>query len=287
MSRNITFLELKYGNIYGGYPNFYAISEAALLIYEVDTERIYIESWVNNTDIDIVNVYSKPNELGHTIGRVKEVVNLRTRRRRPYKEEFRMDERDIDFAFRKLRPTRQMLNRFFFKNFRKYGIRDIVVFDGRRDIFLLERCQVDFGRTRIRDLQRELNQATDYLFSLNKLSKVIGFDVDSHLRSNNLQYWLHPIAARQIVPRSAAYDAARLLMVNNEFKFHNNHFLLDAQRLLIKIQQSLPKEEETPKVEETPKAEAVAAPDEVATTEAPTPEVSTEAPTEVEENSDE
>lgn len=259
MSRNITFLELKYGNIYGGYPNFYAISEAALLIYEVDTERIFIESWVNNTDIDIVNVYSKPNELGHTIGRVREVVNLRTRRRKPYREDFRMDERDIDFAFRKLRPTRQMLNRFFFKNLRKYDIRDIVVFDGRRDIFLLERCQVDFTHTRIRDLQRELNQATDYLFSLNKLSKVIDFEIDSHLRSNNLQYWLHPIAARQIVPKSAAYDAARLLMVHNEFKFHNNRFLLDAQRLLIKIQQSLPKEEVVAPPAASPEPEEAAA----------------------------
>ena len=258
MSRNITFLELKYGNIYGGYPNFYAISEASLLIYEVETERIFIESWVNNTDVDIVNVYSKPNELGHTVGRVREVVNLRTRRRKPYREDFRLDDRDIDYAFRSLRPTRQHINRFFYKNFRKYNIRDIVVFDGRRDIFLLERCQVDFSRTRIRDLQRELNQATDYLFSLNKLAKVIGFDIDTHLRSNNLEYWLHPIAARQIVPKSAAYDAARLLMVNNEFRFHNDRFLLDAQRLLIKIQQTTPPKEETPTVTTTESTEAPA-----------------------------
>ncbi|MEM9991889.1 MAG: hypothetical protein AAF738_09000 [Bacteroidota bacterium] len=240
MSRNITFLELKYGNIYGGYPNFYAISEASLLIYEVEKERIFIESWVNNTDVDVVNVHSKPNELGHTVGRFREVVNLRTRRRKPYREDFRMDERDIDYAFHKLRPTRQHINRFFYKNFRKYNIRDIVVFDGRRDIFLLERCHVDFSHTRIRDLQRELNQATDYLFSLNKLSKVVNFEIDTHLRSNNLEYWLHPIAARQIVPKSAAYDAARLLMVNNEFRFQKDRFLLDAQRLLIKIQQSTP-----------------------------------------------
>lgn len=257
MSRNITFLELKYGNIYGGYPNFYAISEASLLIYEVDTERIFIESWVNNTDVDIVSVYSKSNELGHTTGRVREVINLRTGRRRPYREDFRLDERDIDYSFRKLRPTRQHINRFFFKNFRKYNIRDIVVFDGRRDIFLLERCQVDFSRTRIRDLQRELNQATDYLFSLNKLAKVINFEIDTHLRSNNLQYWLHPIAARQIVPKSAAFDAARLLMVNNEFRFHKDRFLLDAQRLLIKIQETTPPKEETPPTPPPPTESAV------------------------------
>lgn len=239
MNRNITFLELKYGNIYGGYPNFYAISDASLLVYEIETERIYIESWVNNADVDIVSVFSKTNELGHTISRNKEVINMRTRRSRPYDEEFRMDEQDINYAFQRVNPSRMHVKRFFMKNLRKYNVRDIVVFDGRRDIFLLEKCGVDFRRTRIKDLQKELNQATNYLFSLKKLARVINFRIDSHLRSNNLQYWLHPIAARQVTPEAASYDAARLLMIHNEFKFHNNDFLLNAQRLLLKIQQEL------------------------------------------------
>lgn len=237
MGRNITFLELKYGNIYGGFPNFYAISDASLLVYEVETERIYIESWSNTADVEIVSVYSRTNELGHTIGKVKEVVNLRSRRRKLYKEDFKLEEKEIEYHIRKLKPTRAMVKRFFLKNLKKYNIRDIIVFDGRRDIFLLERCQIDFGRLRVRDLQKELNQATDYLFSLNKLAKVINFEVDSHLRSNNLKYWLHPIAARQVTPKSASFDAARLLMTHNEFKFHKEDFLLNAQRLLIKIQQ--------------------------------------------------
>lgn len=237
MGRNITFLELKYGNIYGGYPNFYAISDASLLVYEIETERIFIESWSNNLDVDIVSVYSKTDELGHTTGKVREVVNLRTRRRKVYDEEFRLGEEAIENAFYTLRPTRSMIKRFMLKNFRKYNIRSVIVFDGRRDIFLLEKCQVSFDRVRVYDLQKEINKATDYLFSLNKLEKVINFGVDSHLRSNNLQYWLHPIAARQVTPKSAAYDAARLLMVNNEFKFHQDDFLVNAQRLLLKIQQ--------------------------------------------------
>ncbi len=237
MSKNITFLELKYGNIYGGYPNFYAISDASLLVYEIETERIFIESWSNNLDVDIVSVYSKTDELGHTIGKAKEVINLRTRRRKIFKEDFRLDENAIEDAFRNLRPTKSIIKKFMLKNFMKYNVRNILVFDGRRDIFLLEKCQVDFGRIRISDLQKEINQATDYLFSLNKLEKVINFSVDSHLRSTNLQYWLHPIAAKQVTPKSAAYDAARLLMVNNEFKFNKDSFLLNAQRLLLKIQQ--------------------------------------------------
>ena len=77
MEKNIAFLELKYGNIYGGPPNFFAISEVALLVFEPSTKRIYLESLTNTADIDIVNVYSRTNELGNTTGKVREVVNLR------------------------------------------------------------------------------------------------------------------------------------------------------------------------------------------------------------------
>lgn len=237
MNKNIAFLELKYGNIYGGYPNFYAISEIALLVFERETNRIFLESWVNNANIDIVSVYSKVDELGHTIGRAKEVINLRTRRRKPFKEEFRLDDRQLQFSFRQLRPSRMPIKNFMLKNFRKYRFNDIVVFDGRRDVFLCERTGVDFRRMNIIDLQKDLNKETDYLFSLNKLAVVINFNNDrSYLRSNNLEYWLHPIAARQILPKSAAYDAARLMMVHNEYYDHKDDFLMKAALVLNKIQ---------------------------------------------------
>lgn len=236
-SSKIAFLELKYGNIYGGYPNFYAISDIALLVYEYGSNKIFIESWSNNANVDIVSVYSKVNELGHTIGRAKEVINMRTRRRKPFREDFRLEERHLGMAFKMLRPTKMPIKSFLLKNFRKYGFQDIVVFDGRRDIFLCERTGVNFGRMNIIDLQKDLNKETDYLFSLNKLAVVINYEQDrSYLRSNNLEYWLHPIAARQIVPKSAAYDAARLMMVHNEYHQFHDDFLMKAALILNKIQ---------------------------------------------------
>jgi len=63
---NIAFLELKYGNIYGGYPNYYAISEIAYLVFEPKTNKIFLESMTNQVDVDIINVYSKVNELDIT-----------------------------------------------------------------------------------------------------------------------------------------------------------------------------------------------------------------------------
>ena len=239
MNANVAILELKYGNIYGGYPNFFAISEISLLVFEGRNNKIFIETWSNKLDVDFVSVYSKVNELGHTLSRVKEVVNMRTGRTRPFMEDFKLDDRALQYTFKKLRPVQGWIKKFLLTNFKKYGIRDIITFDGRRDIFLCERSGINFDRMNIVDLQRELNKETDYLFSLKKLSVIANVRVEgSYLRSNNLEYWLHPIAAKQLMPRSAAWDAARLLMIHNEYREYHDDFLMKAALLLNKIQSS-------------------------------------------------
>jgi hypothetical protein len=245
VENNIAFLELKYGNIYGGFPNFFAIAEVSLLVFEKRSKKIFIESYVNKIDVDYVSVYSKTNELGHTVGRYKEVINMRTGRRRPYMEDFKIDKRALQYSFKQLRPVHSRVKKFLLDSFRKYNLQTIITFDGRRDVFLCERAGVRFGRIEIVDLQKELNKVTDYLFSLNKLSVIINFDMDgSYLRSNNQEYWLHPIAAKQLHPKTAAWDAARLLMIYNEFTEYQADFLLKAQQLLNKIQSTKPSDEE-------------------------------------------
>ena len=237
MNENIAFLELKYGNIYGGYPNFYAISEIALLVFERGSNKIFLESWINQADVDIVDVYAETDDLGHTKRRVREVLNMRTNQRFAYDEEFRLTDNDLQYAFRNLRSTKNAIRGFMMKNLRKYRFHDLIVFDGRRDIFLCERSGVHFDGINIIDIQKDLNRETDYLFSLNKLAKVVGFDTDrSYLRANNQEYWLHPIAARQIMPGTAAFDAARLMMVFNEYVDFHEDFLIKAAILLNKIQ---------------------------------------------------
>ncbi len=237
MNSNTAFLELKYGNIYGGFPNFYAISEIAFLVFENSSNKIFLESWISNANVEIVNVYPQINELGHTVGRGKEVINLRTRRRKPFKEDFRLEEEELQNAFKNLRPTKMPIKSFLIKAMKKYQFKDIIVFDGRRDVFLCEKSGANFSQANIIDIQKDLNKETDYLFSLNKLSVVVNFELDrNYLRSNNQEYWLHPIAAKQITPKSAAYDAARLMMVYNEYTKHHGDFLIHAQKLLNKIQ---------------------------------------------------
>ena len=236
--RNYSILEVKYGNLYGGFPNFFAIAEISIVVFEPDTNRIFVETFTNQADIEYVSVTARTDELGHTIERVKEVVNMRTGRTKPFDEEYKLDENEIQRLFFKIRPGQNAIRSFMLKNFRKYGIQSLLTFDGRRDVFLCEKSGVNFSRIEIIDIQRELNSETNYLFSLNKLAVVTGFRLEgSYLRSNNLEYWLHPIAAKQMYPGSAAWDAARLLMVNQEYQMHHSDFLLKAQLVLNKIQQ--------------------------------------------------
>ena len=72
-----------------------------------------------------------------------------------------------------------------------------------------------------------------------------------------LEYWLHPIAAKQIYPGTAAFDAARLLMVHNEYVKHRADFLMKAQLLLNKIQLMKPLEPPKPPKQEKVKEEVV------------------------------
>lgn len=244
MNQNIAFLELKFGNIYGGPPNFYAIHEVALLVFEPHSNKIFLESMTVAIDVDIVSVEAKVNELGNTIDRVKEVVNMKTKRRRPFDETYQIFDRELDGAFGMLRPAQKWVRAFFGKCLQKYRIRDIVTFDGRRDLFLLEKSRIRFDRMNIIDLQKDIIKETNYLFSLNKLAVVTGFDfTGTMLRSNNEEYWMHPIAAKQIIPKTASYDAARLLMVHQEFHNHKDDFLMKAALLLNKIEMQKAKSE--------------------------------------------
>ena len=246
MEDKFAILELKYGNVYGGYPNFFAISEIALLVFEPDTKRIFVESWTNNADIDYVAVDTKVNDLGHTMERYKSVVNMRTRRRNDFDEEFKMNDEELQESFRKLRMTRNNVKRFLMNNFRKYRVDKIYTFDGRRDIFLCERSGINFDRIYIIDLQKEINAETNYLFSLKKLAVVTKFDFDgNYLRTANEEFWLHPIAARQIMPRSAALDAGKLLMIQREFVRHHDNFLIRAAQVLQQIENETPSQPAT------------------------------------------
>lgn len=233
----IAYLEVKYGCIHGGYPNYFVVSEVSLLIYEPKNRKIFIEQFATNADLDLVYVHAKTNELGHTIGREKFVYNLKSRERKEFNEEYKLDEEQLRELFQSSYGARKAINGFFYKVMKKYRFRDIITFDGKRDVFLVEKQGVNLKGKKIYDIQKTLTKQCNYLFSMNKLSVATGFNVQEEaIKSNNLSFYLHPIAAKHVYPGSAAYDAARMFIVHQEFMQHKDAFLKNAALLLQKIQ---------------------------------------------------
>ncbi|MBT8219172.1 MAG: hypothetical protein KJP00_05085 [Bacteroidia bacterium] len=232
-------MEVKYGCIHGGYPNYFVVSEVALLIYEPKNRKIFIEQFSTNADLDLVYVHAKTNELGHTIGRDKFVYNLRTRRRKEFDEDFKLTEDQIKQLFQNSYGARKAINGFFYKVLKKYRFRDIITFDGKRDVFLVEKQGVNLRGKKIYDIQKTLTKKCNYLFSMNKLAVATGFETtEDAIKSNNLSFYLHPMAGKHVYPGSAAWDAARMFIVHQEFVQHQDNFLTKAALLLQKIQDS-------------------------------------------------
>jgi len=73
---------------------------------------------------------------------------------------------------------------------------------------------------------------------------------DGYLQSNNQKYWIHPIAARQLRPRTAAWDAARMFLIYQEFNDYHDDFTMKSALLVNKIQKLKEAEEAAKAAEE-------------------------------------
>jgi hypothetical protein len=246
MRENIAFLELKYGTVYGGYPNFFVVTDVALLIYNPVTGQTFIETLTSEMDVNIVFVHTNANELGHTVNREKFVQNLRTKKRLYFKDEFRLPNRVVGDIFKALRMRSNILRDFVGRNLFKYKVGTIVTFDGNRDLDLISKARVELDSFQIFDIQKKLNEETGYSFSLNKLGVVINYKKQgSIITSNNITYEVP--RARSFLfnhPQSAAFDASRMYMVYQEYNLHHQDFILKAALLVNNIQQQMPKPEE-------------------------------------------
>lgn len=259
MHENIAFLELKYGHIYGGSPNFFVVSDMAMWIYNPLTGDIRLESQQLDLNIDLVFVATHINELGHTLNRTKFVMNLQTKERRAYKDHFKLHDNRLKDAIKNLKAKGNVLQAFVQKALEKHRVTTIVTFDGKRDLSLCKKAKIDFTNIKLHDLQKELSKETNYLFSLNKLGIIINVKKDGFaLRSNNLEYNLHRTIAPRLRYYSASYDAARMFMIYQEYYLHHQDFIVKAALHVNKIMKFKEEEKKIKEAEEAKAAEEAA-----------------------------
>jgi hypothetical protein len=213
------FLDMEWGQVYGSYRRDFILIEVGAVISGSEDGVPLLESKKFHHDIDLVIRRNTINQVGKTIGFSEWVANLgRGEYQKPFDPSYRLKKTDKvaarKLSLKVLRELRQYLHSLF----KKHQVSKIVLFGGHEDLNLLRKANINITNTTIIDIQRTVQKEIRYLFSLDKISLIIGFhSSNKFFGSENLRYPLPERYKYLIKPHRAIGDACRIFVIYEEF----------------------------------------------------------------------
>jgi hypothetical protein len=214
---NTLFLDMEFGPIYGSHRADFFPTEIGAVILE--RKDVLLESKKFSYDVDLVIRKNTINDIGKTVGFSERVANIeRGEYQKIFDPSYRLEKSDKVIA-RKLRSQCiDELREYIHNLFKMHQVDQIVLFGAREDLKLLKMAKVNISNIQVIDIQCILEKEIDYLFSLDKISFIIGFHAQNkYFGSKNFRYKLPLKYKNQIKPHRALGDACRIFMVCNEF----------------------------------------------------------------------
>lgn len=216
---NTIFLDLEFGPIYGSSRVDYFPTEIGAVIYDVERHKVLFESKKFSYDVYLVIRKNIINDIGKTIGFSEKVANLkRGEYQKVFDPSYRLEKYDKVIA-RKLRSQcLDELREYIHNLFKIHQVDQIVLFGAREDLKILKRAKVKISNIQVIDIQRIIEKDIGYLFSLDKISFILGFYAkNKYFGTKNFHYKL-PLKYKNLMkPHRALGDACRIFMVCKEF----------------------------------------------------------------------
>ncbi|MEG3894974.1 MULTISPECIES: hypothetical protein [unclassified Microcoleus] len=216
---NTLFLDLEFGPIYGSFRGNYFPTEIGAVIYDVERHQLLFESKKLSYDVFLVIRKNIINDIGKTVGFSERVANLkRGEYQKVFDPSYRLEKSDQVIA-RKLRSQcLDELREYIHNLFKIHQVDQIVLFGGREDIKILKMAKVNISNIQVIDIQLVIEKEIGYLFSLDKISLIIGFYAKNKcFGSKNFNYKLPLKYKNKMKPHSAFGDACRIFIVCKEF----------------------------------------------------------------------
>ncbi|KAB8141291.1 hypothetical protein F8S13_19540 [Chloroflexia bacterium SDU3-3] len=231
---SIVFLDLEWGQIYGTAGREFFPTEIGMVIAHGEAGAPTFVSRKIALDIDLVIRRNRVDGAGKTIGYSESVVNLaRDEHQKPFDSRFRLGKQDRQRIHTLYRAALDELRGAVNAVVAAERVQHTILFGGRNDIKLLNQARVDTIRLNISDLQRILQREVGYVFSLDKISGVLGF------RSNGAQFgtanfrYAVPREHRHIIkPHRALGDACRIFAIFQEYRRAHPYVIEQCQRYL-------------------------------------------------------
>ena len=215
---NILFLDMEFGPIYGSHRTDYFPTEIGALVYDLESHKVLFESKKFYYDVNLVIRKNILDDIGKTVGFSEKVANSqRGEYQKKFDPSYQLEKSDKVVA-RKLRyKCLDELREYVHNLFNKHQVNEIILFGARLDLNLLKWARVNMSNIQVIDIQRIIEKEINYLFSLDKISLIIGFYTkDKCFGSNNFHYKLPSRYKNQIKPHRALGDACRIFILFKE-----------------------------------------------------------------------
>jgi len=231
---NIAFLDLEFGQVYGSHRTYYIPIEIGAVISGSEDDVPVLLSKEFHFDIDVVLRKNITDQMGKKIGLEERVVNTE---RKEYQKQF-----DPSYRLPKTgkKALRELSNQTFIELrkytqalFNQYDIAQIVLFGGREDRNLLSKAKLEISKFKFVDIQDVIEKEVRYLFSLDKISRIISFYKSNEFYGcQNFRYPLLNCYEHLIEPHRALGDACRIFMVYKKFYGFKPEFVQQCRNYL-------------------------------------------------------
>jgi len=218
---------MEFAGIYGTHQRMQIPIEIGVALHDPATDEVSFAGKAFARDIDVELWKNVTNDIGKRVDGHRRIFNLlRPGESREFDKKFHLDSEGFHKARSAIAAVHSDLRRFM-QALNRRNITTLVFFARRREMETFRHARVSMDGFEIRDIQSEIKREYSLKedVSLDRMSLTIGFAIrKTAISSTHFSYSI-PEKYRYIIkPHKAIGDAARMLLVSQEFSLYRDEF---------------------------------------------------------------
>jgi hypothetical protein len=221
------FIDMEFAGIYGTHQRMQIPIEIGVVLHNPSSDTISFAGKPFARDIEVELWKNVTNDIGKRVDGNRRVFNLiRPGESLAFDKKFHLDNEGVRHARTAITEVHGDI-REFMQALNRKNIDTLVFFARKREVETFQRARVNMGGFTLRDLQSEIRHEYSLKedVSLDRMSLVTGFSLEHGTISSTHFTYPIPEKFRYILkPHKAIGDAARMLLVSQEFRHHPAEF---------------------------------------------------------------
>jgi hypothetical protein len=227
MTPSTVYIDMEFAGIYGTHQGMQIPIEIGVVIHQPDTDALSFAGKAFNRTIDVELWKNITNDVGKRVDGQRRVFNLTSPgHSKIFDKQFHLGTEGRKDARRAIAAVYQDLQKFM-QALNQKDIGTLVFFASRREMETFRYSRVKTDGFLIRDLQGEIRSCFHLKehISLDRMSLVTHFGIrTSTVSSVHFSYILPKKFRYLIKPHKAIGDAARMFLVDREFRHYPKEF---------------------------------------------------------------